>query len=131
MKFKAPPNLTLAVSKKGKCYLPEYFPIPMTEKCKWKHFFFAFWENYLAVRNWFLLRTVYKNKWENMIFLLIDHQDLTNKLRFFRADHDISTPVWMVFRSEYFFQWHPGYEINTYACHVSKLWYMAETGSMF
>ena len=38
-----------------------------------------------------------------------------------RADHYISAPVWMDFRSEIFFPWHPGYKVNTNPCHVSKL----------
>ena len=32
---------------------------------------------------------------------------------YFPAEHDISTPVWMDFRSEIFFPWYPGYEVNT------------------
>ena len=46
-----------------------------------------------------------------------------NKLTnvFFQADHDISTSVWLVFRSEVFFPGHPGYEVNTDPCHASKI----------
>ena len=39
----------------------------------------------------------------------------------FGADHDISTSVWLVFRSKNVFPWHPRYEVNTDLCHVSKL----------
>ena len=47
------------------------------------------------------------------------------RFKFFRADHDFSTSVWMVFRYKYFFPWNPGYEVNTIPCHLSKLWYTA------
>ena len=87
-KSKVPPVSFGSKQKRGKCHLPEYFPIPMTEKCKWKEspiFVLLFFCLYLNSNSKLFQRVFHQdcNVWMCGVLYLMMSESFFNHFPFF------------------------------------------------